>query len=144
MSIEPRPGLLDQLRSIPLFSGLSDYALIRVAEAVSEVEAEPGHVLIQPGVEGSGMFVLEEGTVIVEVGDQLIEQGSGEFFGELALLAPGIRRTARVRAKTRVRCLAINRQDFAALLEKEPAIGVAMLPVLARRLADTDAAMRPA
>ena len=43
---------------------------------------------------------------------------------------------ARVRAETDVRCLAIGREDFARLLDSEPRIAVAMLPVLARRLSD--------
>jgi hypothetical protein len=33
-------------------------------------------------------------------------------------------------------CLAIGRTDFTDLLEAEPQIAVAMLPVLARRLMD--------
>jgi len=55
------------------------------------------------------------------------------------LLVPGLVRTARVRATTPVKCLAISRIDFAKLLEAEPQIAVAMLPVLAQRLADADA-----
>jgi CRP-like cAMP-binding protein len=43
-----------------------------------------------------------------------------------------------VRAKTDVRCLAINRVDFAAVLDTLPRIAVAMLPVLARRLAEAE------
>jgi CRP-like cAMP-binding protein len=43
-------------------------------------------------------------------------------------------RAARVRAETDLRCVAIGREDFAALLDEEPSIAVAMLPVLARRL----------
>jgi CRP-like cAMP-binding protein len=64
--------------------------------------------------------------------------GPGEFVGELALLTD-MPRLARVRAATPVRALAINRSAFAALLEEEPRIAVVMLPVLARRLAATDA-----
>jgi CRP-like cAMP-binding protein len=74
--------------------------------------------------------------VIVDLpGGRTLKRGRGEFFGELALLGGGPR-TARVRAATEVRCLAIGRRDFAQLLESEPRIAVAMLPVLARRLAD--------
>jgi len=41
-----------------------------------------------------------------------------------------------VRAEADTRCLAIGREDFAKLLDEEPRIAVAMLPVIARRLAD--------
>ena len=43
-------------------------------------------------------------------------------------------RSARVRAATPVRCLAVSRADFEALLESEPALAVSMLRTLARRL----------
>ena len=84
---------------------------------------------------GSGMYVVEEGTVVVEArGGFRAELGPGEFLGELTLLVPDAHRVARVRALTDVRCLAIGRQEFAQLLEQEPRIALAMLPVLARRL----------
>lgn len=124
------------LKSIPLFEGLSDASLEQVLDVAGEFEAGAGQVLVQPRTEGTGMFVIEEGTVTVERGGKAIELGQGQFFGELALLT-STARTARVRAKTDVRCLAIRRDAFAALLESEPAIAVAMLHVLARRLADT-------
>jgi CRP-like cAMP-binding protein len=130
--------LIEKLREIPLFADLDDEALARVAGLVSEVEAPRGQVIVEHGQPGSGMFLLEEGTVSVELPSGAIELGPGEFFGELAILADGVTRTARVRATTDVRCLVIGRPDFGKLLEAEPRIAVAMLPVLARRLADAE------
>ena len=128
--------LMAKLRAIPIFADLDDEALIRVCAVVTEFEAPAGHVLTQPGQEGSGMFILEEGTVTVELpGGGAVTLGPGEFFGELAILATGVTRTARVQAATPVRCLAVARRDFAAILEAEPDIAVAMLPVLAQRIA---------
>ena len=133
--------LAAKLRGVPIFGGLSDDALARIVAVVTEFEAPAGHVLTQVGQEGSGMFVLEVGSVKVELPDgATVSLGPGEFFGELAILAPGVTRTARVQASTPVRCLAISRRDFAAILEAEPEIAVAMLPVLARRLAEADSA----
>ncbi len=126
----------DRLKDIPLFSELSETALASLAAIATELEVPAGQTLIRAYDAGLGMFVIEDGTVVVEARDREIELGPGEFFGELALLAPEGIRVARVRAETDVRCLAIRRDDFAALLEEEPRIAVAMLPVLARRLAD--------
>jgi CRP/FNR family cyclic AMP-dependent transcriptional regulator len=135
------PTVVPKLRVVPIFADLPDDALGRVAAVVTEFEAPTGHVLTQPGQEGSGMFVLEEGSVTVELpGGATVSLGPGEFFGELAILAPGVTRTARVRAASPIRCLAIARRDFAAIVEAEPEIAVSMLPVLARRLADAEAA----
>jgi CRP-like cAMP-binding protein len=86
---------------------------------------------------GSGMYIVEEGRVVVEGhGGLHKELGSGEFFGELTLLVPEAHRVARVRAATDVRCVAIRRDDFTQLIEAEPVLAVAMLPTLARRLVD--------
>jgi CRP-like cAMP-binding protein len=102
---------------------------------VSEFEAPAGSVLIEIGQPGSGLFVIEAGTVEVELpGGQAVTVGPGEFVGELALLTDDPHR-ARVRATSSVRCLAIARRDFASLLSDHPGVAVAMLPVLARRLA---------
>jgi CRP-like cAMP-binding protein len=125
---------IEKLRSIPLFAGLSDQALKRIGELSNEVEVQAGWVLVEVGQPGSGMFVLEEGTVEVQLPDgRSWEYGSGEFFGELALLTDHPR-NARVRAKTPVKCLAISRRDFSQLIKEEPEIAVAMLPKLAQRI----------
>lgn len=128
---------VETLRGIPLFSGLSDRALARVAELATEFEAQAGHVLVEVGQPGSGMFVLEEGTAVVELPDgRERELEPGDFFGEIALLTDHPR-NARVQARTPVRCLAISRTDFSKLLQEEPEIGVAMLPKLAARIQPT-------
>jgi CRP-like cAMP-binding protein len=125
-----------RLRAIPLFAGLEADALERIAELATEVEAPAGQVLTRANEPGAGMFVVEEGTVAVELRSRTIEFGPGEFFGELSLLVPDARRIARVRATSDARLLAVSRADFAALLESEPRIALSMLPVLAQRLVD--------
>ena len=132
------PGLVEKLRRVPLFASLSDESLEALAGRVTEFEAPAGHVLIQPGQPGSGLFLLDEGTVVVERAHGDVERGAGEFVGELALIADDGLRTVRVRCQTAVRGLAIGRAVFSELLNSEPRIAVAMLPVLARRLAEAE------
>jgi CRP/FNR family cyclic AMP-dependent transcriptional regulator len=130
-----RDAELDRLRALPLFAGLSDDALRRVHGVAVDLEVTAGQTLARADDPGSGMFVIEEGTVVVEGrGEHVIELGPGEFVGELALLVPESIRAARVRAKTDVRCLAIGRAEFEQLLEDEPRIALAMLRPIARRL----------
>jgi CRP-like cAMP-binding protein len=123
-----------RLRQVPVLAGVGDEVLERIVGASSELECPAGQVLISADDPGAGMFVLEEGTVVVEAPGRTIELGPGEFFGELSLLVPEATRVARVRAKTPVRCVTINRVAFEQLLEDEPRIAVAMLTVLAERL----------
>jgi CRP-like cAMP-binding protein len=128
----------EQLRTVPLFAGLSDERLHRVAEAATPFEVEHGYVLAERGQPGSGMFVILNGNVEVDVPNhEPLIMGPGEFFGELSLLTDAPR-VARVHAATPVRGLAIGRSVFTDLLHDEPGIAVVMLPVLARRLVEIE------
>jgi CRP/FNR family cyclic AMP-dependent transcriptional regulator len=122
-----------QIVAIPLFAQISEEAAAIVASGgVTDVPA--GQVLAQAGDPGVGMFVVLDGSVMVERGDLHIEMERGSFFGELALLVPDSPRIARVRAKTDARVLAVPRQTFELLLETEPAFTLALLRELATRL----------
>ena len=131
----------DELRRLPLLSGLSDAGLERVAACSAELEAPEGQVLALQDDPGSGMFVICEGSVSVELRSGSVPLGPGDFFGELALLVPEGARVARVRATERVRCLSIPRDDFLALVETEPSFALHMLRELARRLVEARAAV---
>lgn len=123
------------LRDVPLLAGLSEEGLARVATAATEVHAAPGQALALPGDAGSGMFVLLDGSVTVELHGGDVEVAAPDFVGELALLLPDTGRIGRVRAKTDVRCVSLPRADFDALLASEPSFALALLRGLAARLA---------
>ena len=125
----------DELRSIPLLAGASQAGLERVAASAGELTCEAGQVVALEGDPGSGMFVILDGTARVEWRGGTVDLGSGTFFGELTLLAPGGTRNARVRAATAMRCLAIPRDDAIELIESEPSVALSMLREIARRFA---------
>jgi CRP-like cAMP-binding protein len=125
----------DELRSIPLLAGASQAGLERVAASAGELTCEAGQVVALEGDPGSGMFVIVDGTAHVEWRGGTVDLGSGTFFGELTLLAPGGTRNARVRAATSMRCLAIPRDDAIELIESEPSVALLMLREIARRFA---------
>jgi CRP-like cAMP-binding protein len=112
----------ERLGAIPLFADLDDDQLDRLAAATSEFEAPAGQALIERGRPGSGIFVLELGQAIVEAPEGKRELGPGDIFGERSLLGGDIARTARVRAQTDVRCLAIARPEIERLLAEDPRV----------------------
>jgi CRP-like cAMP-binding protein len=112
----------DRLRALPLFADLDDAHLERLAAATSEFTAPAGQALIERGRAGSGMFVLEQGQAVVEAPEGKRIIGAGDVFGERALLGEDIERTARVRAETDVRCLAISRPEIERLLAEDPRV----------------------
>ena len=117
----------EDLRAIPLLVGLDLLELEKLAAGCSELEARAGQHLTHPGATGTGMFFIVEGTVEVEAREGFRELGPGEFFGELALLTDEGKRTARVRAKTPVRCIAVDRAAFEALLKDHPEVAANLI-----------------
>ncbi len=132
---------VEALRRSSVFGALPEASLERLAATMHEVDAPAGQVLIEPGQRGSGMFVLVEGAVEVEArGPTLRELSAGDVVGEIALLTRDGTRNARVRAKTPVRCLALDRASFEDALHDDPELALALLDVVAARLADAGAA----
>ena len=129
-------GRVETLRRVPLFAELGDDDLQCVADAVNEVEVPAGQLLVQPGTAGSGMFFIAEGTAVVETKRDEIELGPGQFFGELALLSEDATRTARVQAKTELRCLALDRASFRTLVAEHREVAATLLEVALGRLAE--------
>ena len=122
-----------ELSGVPLFAGISEESAALVAAGgVADVAA--GQVLAQAGDPGFGMFVVLDGSVVVERGELHLDIDRTGFFGELALLVPGSPRIARVRAKTDARVLAVPRDTFERLLDTEPSFARALLREMAARL----------
>jgi CRP-like cAMP-binding protein len=95
---------------------------LRLLETVgAEAEIAAGQVLIEFGQPGAGLYVILEGTVLVEAPDETVELGPGAFIGERALLSEDGLRTARVRTISDVRVLAVDRTEFERLCAEDPA-----------------------
>ncbi len=124
------------LRRSAVFGALDEPFLAGLARSMAEVTFPAGHVLIEPRAAGSGMFVIDEGTVTVQRRDvEPVELGPGEVVGELALLTEDGRRTARVQALTEVRCLTLDRATLQQAFADEPKLAIALLQAAVERLA---------
>ena len=94
--------------------------LRRLGALGSEVRVASGQMLIERGQYGAGLFVILEGTVEVEASEGTKDLGPGAVVGERALLsAPGAR-TARVRATSDLRVLAVDRLEIERLCADDP------------------------
>jgi len=128
-------GTADLLRSSPLFAQFDDATLERIAGPFSEVEFPANHVLIESRIPGAGLFVICDGTVIVEARGAERELGRGDVVGEISLVEDDGLRRARVVSKTPLRCLALDRAGFERLAEAEPQVADA-IRTLARERED--------
>ncbi len=130
-----RNAKIDLLRGVPLFSECSQKELGQIAGLADELYQPSGTTLITEGTKGREFFVLVDGSVDVLVGGGLFcSMGSGEFFGEIALLTD-TPRTATVVATTPVRVLVVTGQSFQRLCSETPSMQAKVLEALARRLA---------
>ena len=125
---------VELLRHIPLFATCSRRELIEVALAADEREAGAGDVLMEQGRPGREFFLLIDGTVAVRRnGRKLADLGSGDWFGEIALLTfkP---RSATVTATAQCRLLVIHDRSFRHVVEASPRIALRVLGSVAQRL----------
>jgi CRP-like cAMP-binding protein len=99
-----------------------------LTRAGAETEVSAGKVLIEHGQHGAGLYVILDGTVVIEAPEGKRELGPGGVIGERALLSADGKRTARVRATSDVRVLAVDRIEFERLCAADAG--------LAGRLAD--------
>lgn len=106
------------LKSVPLLKSLSDDELDLLAHALNVVVFENGKKIITCGEEGSTFYIVSEGKVnVFKSGVQVMTLGSGEFFGERALLKKEPR-AADCIALGRVECLVLDREAFEKQLGK--------------------------
>ena len=122
------------LKRSPLFEGLTKKQLAMLARLTDDLEVPAGTVLCKEGQPGREFFVIIEGEAEVTRGDKhLATIGSGEFFGEIALLERVVR-TATVTATTPLRFFVVSDVSFSGMVATDPTIERTLLRTLARRL----------
>lgn len=127
------------LREVPLFSGLSSEDIEALAAIVARKSHGKGETLFHQGDPGEEFLILTEGSVKVELmnldGKELTLTilTPYQFLGELALL-DDVPRSATVVAMEKSEFLAINKRDFARVMERYPRMGIPMLRQLTKRV----------
>ena len=94
----------NDLKSVPLFSGLSKRERELVARFADEVDVPAGKVLTKEGGPSQEFFVITSGSATVtREGEEVARLGAGDFFGEIGILKAEPR-TATVTADTPCAC----------------------------------------
>jgi len=130
--------IIEGLRAAPLFAGLSDADLERLAATVETQRLGPGELLLREGDPGDAMYVVVSGEMEVTKRAGATEQplarvGPGAIQGEIAALQ-GTERQASVRAVTEVEVLRIPREGLLALLDSGPEAALALVRTVLERL----------
>ena len=120
--------LVELLKGVELFAGMSEPQLQRLAAISSVEEYHDGEIVVRQGETGDRLYVIQDGQVAVLVGDDLavtptLYLGQGQIVGEMALIDYG-ERSATIRCASKRAVLAvIKRDDFEALCSSDTAIG---------------------
>jgi CRP-like cAMP-binding protein len=143
MAQSHKPETIASLRAIPMFSGVSEDALESIASLLIERSFPKNKTIVEEGAPGDYMYIIVEGRVKVtklsgDGREKILELlDVGDFFGEMSLFdeAP---RSASVKAMSKVRILALARNDFLRLLSRSPDLALSVIQELTRRLRQID------
>jgi CRP-like cAMP-binding protein len=102
----------DRLKTIPLFSSLSEKALRTVSVFASETAVSAGKRLVHEGDYSYDLIVIDSGTADVLKGGEVIGSlGPGDVFGEIGMLSGG-KRTADVVATSAMNLITLSKWDL--------------------------------
>jgi CRP-like cAMP-binding protein len=122
------------LKSVPLFSEVSERDLPGIARSLTRVDWPAGKTVTDKGSGGIGFFVVESGAARVSVdGRDVKTLGPGDYYGEIALLA-GRARTATITADGDLVCWGMRQWVFTPMLKRQPSVGARLLEALAQQL----------
>jgi CRP/FNR family cyclic AMP-dependent transcriptional regulator len=140
---------INTLRQVPLFESLDDDAAKQLCELLETLDCEAQKVMFRAGDAGDAMYIIERGKVRIYVqatdGHEvtLTDLGRGDFFGEMALLDDGQRRSANAIVDEDARLAVLSREHFLSfIMGGNPNVALEMLTALANRLRHTDELLR--
>ena len=127
------------LKSVEIFSGLSDAELSALEESSIRRSYPKNTVIINENDVADSLYVIESGKVKVYCSDKNGKEfimntlAGGDYFGELALLDDD-RRSASVRTMEKADFCIIYKQDFNQVLEEHPNIAKTLIRNITRRV----------
>ena len=139
MSETTEQSAIELLRSVPLFADLEEGELERFSQVAVPRSFPAGTRVFQEGDSSDACYIVREGSFRVtrEHSDgraiTLATFGSGEIFGELAML-DGDRRSASAESITDGTLLALPASDVRSLLGRNPEIALKLVAGLVRRV----------
>ena len=133
-------AIIDFLKRVDLFTGLSDEMLAQVADMCRPQTYSADSTIIQHNTPSDKFYLIEEGSVKIKTAPSgktdilseaaVITLGRGQSFGEMGLVDHGTR-SATVRAATDARLLAIDCQQFTDLCEANSDVGYQIMKNIA-------------
>ncbi|HEV2100148.1 MAG TPA: cation:proton antiporter [Stellaceae bacterium] len=124
----------DLISRVPMFAVLDERVRQSVARLLRPRLAVPDEAIVRRGERGDAMYFISSGAVEVRITPQPVQLGSGDFFGEMALLVAD-RRNADVVALGYCQLLTLAARDLHRLFDTEPALREQIRAVARARIA---------
>lgn len=118
---------------VPFFTALSEDRIAQIATLLQPRLVVPGEKIVSRGESGDAMFFISTGAVEVALDPDPVQLGSGDFFGEIALVRQ-MPRTADVEALSFCELLTLYVRDFHTLLDANPDLRATIEEVARQRL----------
>ncbi|MFQ5450958.1 MAG: Crp/Fnr family transcriptional regulator [Nitrospinaceae bacterium] len=130
---------IEILKNIPLFSSLDEKHIEELASIAVEKHFRKNQIIFNQDDTSNALFIIKAGMVKISIADSnnnefILKMIAGnDFFGEMSLL-DGKPRSATATAVEECKTLIIHREDFIRLIQKNPAVALALMTILAVRL----------
>jgi len=130
------------LHNVPIFRMLGKESIDFIVERLKFKTYDDNHNICKIGDPGDTMYIIISGAVDIIIQDNdgneqvVASSGSGDYFGEMALLT-GEPRSATVRTTEPSEMFLLVQKDFDVILEKFPSISLSMSKVVSKRLRET-------
>ena len=131
-------AIINLLRGLPIFDGLGDGELRKIARLFTQKLFKPGERIFNKGDLGNEAYVVMRGQVDIlldEKSSPVASLGNGQIFGEMAFL-DGAARVALALASQPSILLVIQRSAFIALTQNEPHLGMVVMRNIAMELSN--------
>ena len=131
-------------KKVPIFGGLSNEEIMKVAKMTKHITYKKGQMLIQEGEQSDKLFIVNKGQVKVSKftinGKEQILYilTSGDFFGELNLFNSDELNNFSVYAIDDTEVCILTKNDIDSIMESNPEISLKLLKAVTKRLAHTE------
>jgi len=125
--------------SIPFFREIAPEVLARIVPYIAEKTYKKGAIIFFEGDEGDEIYFIRSGAVNIYSFDGvkkviLAFLREGEYFGEMALIKPGLLRSATAETTQATKVYTLRRGDFERLIENNPRLAFHLLDYTMERL----------
>ena len=129
-----------ELTKVDLFRALPDSVIDELIQSGTTLKLRPGSHMVEQGNPDTGFQLVRAGSAVVSVnGVRRALLTAGDYFGEISLIDHAPRSASVTAGPEGVETFAISALTFSALVDKNPQVARALLPVLTARIRTIEA-----